>query len=167
MPEPDHTSLDALAGGDIDEADGRVLTSVAALFNTLDPVPPSLVERIQFGITLDALNAEIAELTRDRDLAGVRSGNAETQTVTFTSPSVSVMVSITALSIERARVDGWVSPGARASVQLRTKSGVAETTADDDGRFVFDDVPRGMGQFVVRAAAPTNVSQVVTPSIEF
>ena len=44
--------------------------------DALDPVPAGLVERVQFGITLDALHAEIAELQRTADLVGVRSGEA-------------------------------------------------------------------------------------------
>jgi hypothetical protein len=32
---------------------------------------------------------------------------------------------------------------------------------------VFDDVPRGMGQFVVRQPASSSLPQVITPSIEF
>ena len=45
---------------------------MAQLYDTLDPVPSGLVDRIQFGITLDALHAEIAELQRSGDLVGVR-----------------------------------------------------------------------------------------------
>jgi hypothetical protein len=168
MTYPEKQPLSELAAGRIDEADDRILAAVAGLYATLDPVPSSLVERVQFGITLDALHAEIAELQRSGDLAGVRSdGVTDTQSVTFTSASVTTMVTITVSSAERARIDGWVAPGAGATIQMRTKTGVLEAVADDDGRFVFDDVPRGMAQFVVRQPATSSLPQVITPSIEF
>jgi hypothetical protein len=34
---------------------------------------------------------------------------------------------------------------------LLLAGGPRETDADDDGRFVFEDVPRGLSKFVVRA----------------
>ena len=88
--------LDELAAGEIDATDLENLARVATLYDTLDPVPPGLVDRIQFGITLDALHAEIAELTRSGDLVGVRGeATSEAQNVTFTSASLSTMVTIT------------------------------------------------------------------------
>jgi hypothetical protein len=167
MSTPQDAELDALAAGEIDADDERALERIAAMYSALDPVPSGLVERIQFGITLDALHAEIAELSRSGDLAGVRSDEATAQTVTFTSASLTTMITITASSADRARIDGWVAPGAGATVQLRTLDGVREALADDNGRFVFDDVPRGMGQFVVRQPASSSLPQVITPSIEF
>jgi hypothetical protein len=167
MSTPPDAELDALAAGEIDADDERALDRIAAMYSALDPVPSGLVERIQFGITLDALHAEIAELSRSGDLAGVRSDEATAQTVTFTSASLTTMITITASSADRARIDGWVAPGAGATVQLRTLDGVREALADDNGRFVFDDVPRGMGQFDVRQPASSSLPQVITPSIEF
>lgn len=168
MTSPGDPSADDLAAQPIDDADVRVLAAVADMYSTLDPVPDGLVERIQFGITLDALHAEIAELERSSGLAGVRSGEPATaQTITFTSASLTTMITITVLSTERARIDGWLAPGARATVSLRTASGAHEATADDDGRFVFADVPRGLGQLVVRPADGSDRPPVVTPSIEF
>jgi hypothetical protein len=136
------------------------------MYATLDPVPSGLTERVQFGITLDALHAEIADLQRTGSLAGVRSdGATATETVTFTSASMSIMVTISRLSGERVRVDGWIAPGERASVDLRLRDHVLTQDADEDGRFVFDDVPRGLVQFVVRPPGDQR-RPVITPSIE-
>ena len=41
--------LDELAAGEIDATDLENLARVATLYDTLDPVPPGLVDRIQFG----------------------------------------------------------------------------------------------------------------------
>jgi hypothetical protein len=159
--------LAELAAGQIDAEDLRALDQVAALFDTLDPVPTGLVERIQFGITLDGLHAEIAELQRCEGLVGVRSSEAtQAHTVTFTSASLTTMVTITPQSADRVRIDGWVAPGGGVFVELHIVDQSLRTVADPDGRFVFEDVPRGLAQFVLRAPAATPQKPVVTPSIE-
>jgi hypothetical protein len=142
-PEDNAQHVEQLAGGAVDDTDVRILQRVAELYEQADPVPPGLVERIQFGITLDALHAEIAELQRTAELTGVRSaGAADTQSITFTSTSLTTMVTITVLSADRVRIDGWLAPVGEVSVELRTRDRTLSVTSDADGRFVFDSVPR-------------------------
>ena len=156
-----------LAAGSIDSLDLSVLNRIEALYAQLDPVPGGLVDREQFGITLDALHAEIAELQRSADLVGVRSdGLTETQTVTFTSARLTTMVTISPISADEVRIDGWVVPGAGITVELRTHAGVMSTATDGDGRFVFEVAQRGMAQFILRDGSDPDGSTVVTPSIE-
>ncbi|MCW2497643.1 hypothetical protein [Jatrophihabitans sp.] len=157
---------DELALGAIDAIDLAVLDRIEALYRQLDPVPAALVERVQFGITLEALHSEIAELQRSADLAGVRSdGGADAQTITFTSARLTTMVTISPISAELARIDGWVVPGAGVTVELRTVGGVSTTTTDPDGRFVFEAAERGIAQFILRQASDASAT-VVTPSVE-
>lgn len=168
MSTPQRPNLDELAAGQIEDEDVRILGRVAGLYDVLDPVPSGLVSRIKFGITLDALHAEIAELQRSSDLVGVRTDEAtEVQTVTFTSASLTTMVTITPVSAERVRIDGWAAPGGGVEVELRTGSESLTTSADPDGRFVFEDVPRGPAQFILRPPSSASSQRpVVTPSIE-
>lgn len=164
---PRPPGLAELAAGQIDAHDVRALDRVAALYDTVDPLPAGLVDRIQFGITLDGLHAEIAELQRLGDPAGVRSSGAtEAQTVTFTSASLTTMVTITPTSPDRVRLDGWAAPGAGILVELRIVGTQLHTTADEDGRFVFEDVPRGLAQLVLRRPGVPAPPPVLTPSIE-
>jgi hypothetical protein len=166
-PQSRPPTLTELVTGQIDAADIRALDQVAALYQSVDPVPAGLIERLKFGITLDGLHAEIAELQRSEGLAGVRSSEAtEAQTITFTSASLTTMVSITPMSADRVRIDGWVAPGGGVSVELHIADHSLHTLADSDGRFVFDDVPRGMAQFVLRTPSAVPQKPVVTPSIE-
>jgi hypothetical protein len=168
MTTPHDAELERLAAGEIDDEDLRILGRIGRLFDALDPVPSGLVERVSFGITLDALHAEIAELQRSGDLVGARSdASTEAQTVTFSTASLSLMVTISPTSAEIARIDGWLVPAAPAEVELRTGAGSLRRTVEEDGRFVFEDAPRGLGQFVVRSTDDDSRAPVVTPSIEF
>jgi hypothetical protein len=162
-PQPD---LDEMAAGAIDSEDIRLLEHLAELYDRADPVPPALVDRIQFDITLDALHAEVAELQRSGDLVGVRSTESDVQTVTFTSTAFSTMITITARSADEVRIDGWVAPSEQLSVELRTAGATQHTDTDEDGRFVFAAVPRGLAQFVLRRSDDGDHPPVVTPSIE-
>lgn len=160
------TTLAELAAGALDAADERTLQRTRALYEATDPVPSGLVDRISFGITLDALHAEIAELQRSGDLAGVRAEpSTDVQTITFTSATLTTMVTISPLSAQRVRLDGWVAPGGGVSVELRLGDRTLQTTCDADGRFVFDAVPRGLAQFVLRVPTPGR-APVITPSVE-
>jgi ABC-type Na+ efflux pump permease subunit len=134
MTTPSRPSFDELAAGELDAQDVDTLARMAALYDRLDPVPEGLVDRIRFGITLDALHAEIADLQRSDDLAGVRSeGAVDAQTVTFTSSSLTTMVTITPAGADRVRIDGWAAPGGGVTVELRIVDETLTVTADADG----------------------------------
>lgn len=166
-PQSPRPSIDELAAGPVDSLDLDMLRELAELYDRLDPVPAGLVERIQFGITLDSLHAELAELQQAGDLTGVRSGEATSApTVTFTSQNLTTMVTVTPLSPDRVRIDGWAAPGGGLTVELRVGDHTVETVADADGRFVLDDVPRGLARFVLRPPHGTRQAPVVTPAIE-
>ncbi len=151
---------DTYSGADapMDAADERILAQLATLYATVDPVPFDLVDRIDFAIAVAELEADIAELTRG-DLVGMRS--EETDSVTFTSGSLSLMVT-TVRSAHHVRIDGWVtSPGAEVDV---VGEGVTRTvTADVTGRFALEEIPRGRAHFVVRREG---YRPVITPSME-
>ena len=164
MTTPDERDLDALAAEALDEFDATALDRIAALYASGDPVPANLVDRIAFGITLDALHAELAELQRSPGLVGVRADEAVADTVTFTSASLTAMVTMSPSSVESTRVDGWISPPGTRMVELRTPSGTLRAEADEDGRFAFEDVTRGLVQFTFRDIEGGH--PVVTPALE-
>lgn len=164
MTTPDERELDALAAEALDDFDETALERIAAMYTSADPVPANLVDRIAFGITLDALHAELAELERSPGLAGVRADEAVADTVTFTSASITAMVTMSPTSVESTRVDGWISPSGVHIVELRTPSGTLHSEADEDGRFAFEDVTRGLVQFTFRDADGGH--PVVTPALE-
>lgn len=166
MTDPRRQSLDELAAGAIDDFDVDLLRQTARVFDTLDPMSDSLVERINFGLTLDALHAEVAELQRNADLVGVRADiDADVQTVTFTSSALTTMITVTPTSGDRVRIDGWIAPGAEMTVELRVRTDMISTRSDESGRFVFEDVSRGLAQLILRADG-SDGHTVVTPAIE-
>lgn len=155
-----------LAGQPLDVDDAALLAQVKAAYAAVDPVPVGLVERLQFEITLDALHADLATLTQlDLSMAGARSTTEEVRTITFTSESLTTMVTVTPEG-DGVRIDGWAVPGAGIRVELLRTGGPLVTEADEDGRFVFEAVPNGLARFALHVGTGDEVSTVLSPTIE-
>jgi hypothetical protein len=159
---------ESLAAEDLDPSDYALLNSLRAFYDECDPVPDGLVERIEFQITLDALHTEVATLTQlDMATAGTRSAATETvRTITFSSESLTTMVTLTPLGDGTVRVDGWAAPGAGIRVEVLLPDGPRNTYADEDGRFVFESVPCGLAKFALYVAHESEFSTVLSPAIE-
>lgn len=163
----DERRLDAFAAEPLDAADLALLATLRNGFEAHDPVPDGLVERIEFSLTLDALQAEVATLTRlDLSAAGARTTTEAVRTVTFTSESLTTMVTLTPADTGTVRVDGWAAPGAGVRVELLRADEQQETVADEDGRFVFAQVPNGPARFALHLPGPAGGATVLSPTIE-
>lgn len=149
----------------LDSIDQNILDQIAALYSRIDPVPDDLVARSQFAITLDALEADVAELQRwEADALATRAEAASgVETITFSTANLTTMVTVTPAGIGTVRIDGWAAPGAGLPIELRLEGGSQHTVADEDGRFVFDKVRQGLAQFVLR---PVGAASVITPSLQ-
>ncbi|HEV2781622.1 MAG TPA: carboxypeptidase regulatory-like domain-containing protein [Actinophytocola sp.] len=142
--------------------DDAMMAKVARLVNELDPPPAGLIERAQFAIAIDDIDVEAARWADARPLAGVRSGAPGT--ITFFVGDLTVMVNVTRTG-ERHRIDGWLVPAGEHGVEVRVADhGSTETTADEGGRFVLTEVPRGTTQILVRMKAD-RPRTVVTPTV--
>ena len=134
-------------------------------------MPPSLLDRVKFAITLDDLEAEVARLQREAvpELAAARSEDLfKAQTVTFTSEALTTMVTITPLASGRVRLDGWASPGGgldgRGSPWARPLTTPSPTrTAGSSSRTWAAASPSSCS---VRAARGEPENRVITPAIE-
>ncbi|SER20166.1 hypothetical protein [Microlunatus flavus] len=160
-PGPDET---ALAGGPLDDDDLALLEAVRVLWEARDPVPEGLAARIEFALTLDALETEVATLTQvDLATAGSRAGETETvRTVTFSTETLDAMVTLTDAPDGTVRVDGWIAPGAAMRVELVVAGSTLSVDADEDGRFVLEAVPKGLAKFALHPGGRT----VLSPTIE-
>lgn len=153
-------------GEPLDDGDIAILAQLRSALDAADPVPPHLADQVQFALTVQALRAEIAELEElPGELVGARSVDyTRVQTVTFTSDSISVVVTITHLDNETARIDGWVE-GPTAEAELRERSRTETVPIDEEGRFAFPRVERGPVQFVFRPLT-SDAKPVITPTME-
>lgn len=157
-----------LAAQPLDATDFALLNSLRAHYDETDPVPDGLVDRISFELTLDALQAEVATLMQlDLAAAGVRTAAMEAvRTITFTSDSLTTMVTLTPQADGTVRVDGWATPGAGIRVDVLLSDATLETVADADGRFVFEQVPAGLAKFALHPVRGEETSTVLSPTIE-
>jgi len=157
-----------LADAPLDASDAAVLGMMADFYDRIDPVPLDLVDRLQFSITLDALNAELAELQQLPEAALSYRGEQASmvKTLTFASDSLTTMIAISPDGPDRIRIDGWIAPAAEASVELHQGTLRRQVAADADGRFVFEDVAHGLVRFVVSPADPGQHPPVMTPAVE-
>lgn len=143
----------------LDCVDAGILYDVRRLWDAVDPVPAGLVDRIQFALNVAAMEAELAELTTAQP-AGIR-GSDETDTITFTAGSLSLMIT-TQATLHSVRIDGWVT-SEQATVDIVAEGATLTTRPDQRGRFSVSDVPRGRAHFVVHRPG---LRPVVTPSID-
>jgi len=156
-------------------ADKAALETLRRMWQDRDPVPPDLADRIWFVLSMENLEAELMMLSAsyDAEPAGAR-GEERARNVTFTSDSLSVMVTISE-DAPRVRLDGWIGDGGGLTVALREmpNGGSAthelSTTADEDGRFAFFDLGHGLIQLVFQPTRGARLSlgqPVVTPAVQ-
>lgn len=163
------SDLARLEAEPIDDQDLATLGLLRELYELGDPVPDSLVERVKFAITLDDLEAEVARLQRESvpELVSRTDEVLRARSVTFTSETLTTMVTLTPTDSGLVRIDGWVTPGAGVDVELRVGDATHHVIADEDGRFVFEGVARGLAQLVMRQTGDDGARHpVITPAIE-
>ncbi len=113
--------------------------------------------------TSTTLDLEVARWADTHTLAGVRGGLPGT--ITFFVGDLTVMVNVTRTG-ERQRIDGWLVPAGAHGVEVRVADQpTSSTTADEGGRFVLTEVPRGTTQLLVRINADQSRT-VVTPTVD-
>ncbi len=156
----------ALAAGALDDVDAQVLEQLRHLHEVLDPPPADLVDRVKFAMSVAALEAEVAEIVSSATLETVRGTDYDrADTVTFASDELSVMVSIEHGASTRADIVGWVSEG-NVEVELRERGRTRTTRVDEEGRFSFTAVERGLVNFVLRRNSDPETPPIITPAIE-
>lgn len=160
--------LDELARGELDATDVQILQELRGLWTAVDPPPDGLTERVQFAMTVAALEAEVARIVQQGALesAAVRSDYERVSTMTFASESVSAMIDIEDGGADgRRTVHGWVSENA-IEVELRERHRSRRVAVDATGRFSFEGVEPGLVHFVFRHTTGGDERPVITPAFE-
>jgi hypothetical protein len=155
------------ADGALDHVDLAILEGIRELFDTTDPMPPDLPERIRFSLALRDLEVELARHAAEEEpLLAVR-GEEQSRTITFDSDSLTIMIRIDANRDGTARVDGWLAPPQPCEVEIKIPADSLTVQADEQGRFAFARVPRGTAQVIVRPVeGPDGTGRtVVTPAL--
>jgi hypothetical protein len=150
----------------LDDNDQAVLDQLAGVYARLDPPPADLDGRVLFAIALDGVDAEVARLSEQLAVGADARGSERTRTITFDADSRAVMIAIADRADGLVRIDGWLAPAAALRVELRMPESARPRfmIADAEGRFVFDDIPRGLVQLLVHPAAGDTAPRVVTPA---
>ncbi|MBB5850571.1 hypothetical protein ACFQ05_32830 [Amycolatopsis umgeniensis] len=145
------------------ELDRTLLLQVRELWNEADPVPETLVERIQFAVGLEDIDLEVFRLI---DCGGVPAarGDERSTLLTFECSRLTIMVSVGARNDGTVRLDGWIQPPTALRIEVRTSSGSIEVSSDQEGRFAVDRVTRGMVQLIARPRGEGRT--ISTPAME-
>ena len=147
--------------------DATLEARLRRMWESMDPVPPDLAERVVFSLQLDDLEVEL--LRREQiELVGTR-GEETARTVTFDSDHLTVMITLSGPPAGPRRLDGWISPPAALRIEARRGAGSVPTVADDDGRFSFSELVPGLVQLVLHPTKGASVElarPVVTPAIQ-
>src|SRR5882724_5413661 len=120
--------------------DGALTRRLRRMWEAVDPPAADLADRMLFVLELEDLEFEMLRPQEMLQPAGAR-GHESASTVTFTSDSLSVMVTLPGSSPGSHRLDGYIVPAAALRVELRAQHGCQHTVADPTGRFAFPDAP--------------------------
>ncbi|WP_375386576.1 hypothetical protein [uncultured Microbacterium sp.] len=127
-------------------ADAALFARMRSVWETVDPAPVDLIDRMVAAVAVEDLTREYALLTLvdGAELAAVR-GEADTATLQFSDGATNVLVHVTATDDGGRRVDGWVDA---PTLAIRLSQGDREWSAEpgEHGRFAFDDVKPGVSR---------------------
>lgn len=148
-----------------------VAEELRRMWERLDPVPVGLADRVAFALEVDQLTAadvdlELLRLT-DQHVgagAGARGGDDHVRTVTFSGAGTTVVLAIDRTA-DGHRVDGWVAPGGRRAVEVRTSAGTSREHSDPTGRFTLARVPAGHLQLVLSQIGVDERPVLLTPAL--
>jgi GNAT superfamily N-acetyltransferase len=150
---------------DFDPADRELLAHVREMFDEADPVPEFLLDAARATFSWRTIDAELAELTNDSLLEGaaVRAARVP-RLLTFTADVATLVVEVAehvrGAGIGRRLLGQILSPRP-AEVDVRHAAGTLSVTADEFGRFRFEEVPPGPISLACRFGGATQ-PQLVT-----
>ncbi|MEV6154666.1 hypothetical protein AB0L53_30400 [Nonomuraea sp. NPDC052129] len=104
---------------DLDPTDESILDEIRKMFSVLDPVPETLVERVQFALDVETADAEVLRLREEAGLRAAARGGEESRTITFEGDDLTIMISV---RVQTQRLSGLCVPRMRAPLRIRRRS---------------------------------------------
>ena len=147
------------ADAPLTDDDLTLLAALAEAQEAADPMPPGMLDRIVWAVSLELMNAELAVLTSD----ALQPARAEVDTLTFTASTTSLMVTWTPCD-EGVQVAGWITGGG-VRVDLHTSTAVYTSTSDATGRLEWPAMQPGSVRFVIHPVRAGDRA-VATPFVE-
>jgi hypothetical protein len=132
-----------------------------------DPVPDAWLRAAIAGLGWRGIDAEPATLAydslsgRDPRLGGGSPGTQVVRELRYAAGAAGLSLELD-LNDDRLRVVGEVSPPAAVEVVAMWPEGRLATTADDQGAFRVDDLPRRPLCFVVGGESPVKTGWILT-----
>lgn len=148
-------------------ADAALFAHLRRVWEEVDPVPLDLLDRMVAAVAVEDLTREYALLTlvESVGLSAVR-GAADTATLQFSDGSTTVLLHVTATDAATRRIDGWVD-GSTLAVRLVQGDREFATDPTEQGRFAFDDIPRGVSALrLIVKDATGDLRDFQTPQFE-
>ncbi|MFT4137026.1 hypothetical protein [Microbacterium sp.] len=145
--------------------DAALFARLRSVWETVDPMPVDLVDRMVATIAVEDLTREYALLTLvEGSLQAVRS-DAETLTVQFSDGTTSVLLHVSANENGTRRIDGWADAPVLA-VKLLHDDHEAAAEIGDNGRFAFDDARPGISRLRLAVRSGDGIREFQTPLFE-
>lgn len=163
-PGPGGTGPGGTAGG-ATPSDFALLDALARMWESHDPPPADLADRMVLAVQVEQLHADLLELESSwAEPVGAR-GVSPAHTLTFSNDDVSLLVTVAVGADGRRRLDGWVAPAAGGTVEARRADAAPrQADVDENGRFVLDGLPGGLVQLLYRPA-DGDQGAVVSPPV--
>jgi hypothetical protein len=155
---------DGAHGGDNHE-DAELFAQLRSLWRDVDPMPAALIDRMIATVAAEGLSEEYALLTLVEQPLGAVRGDADALTLQFSDGTTSILLHVTRTATGAHRVDGWVDSTSGA-IELAQGEHIRTTTANDTGRFMFDDVPDGLTLVRLHTTVGDQERTVTTPQFE-
>jgi hypothetical protein len=159
-------------GGPESFDDGSLWRDLASMWDSLDPMPSGLVERVLVALATDDLDAEYELLhlvERTDQLVGAR-GTSDALTISFTGGAFALLLRVSGIGSQTRRVDGWVTPAREMRVTVKQQNRTWEAEVDARGRFEIPRLSAGLSRFWLldHRAPESSVEQELfaTPAFE-
>lgn len=150
-------------------SDAELFADLRGMWQRADPMPSDLPGRVLFALELEQVEMDY-ELLRlvatTQDELSVRSAATDVNTITFSGPSVTVMVRVHEAGADMRSIDGWLAPTSPLSVTVHHPQGSVEAQVDERGRFVVSDLPSGLIRLVLAPVDDPQATPFITPTVE-